>query len=129
MTREVARDTTLPRGGGPDGKQPIFCLKGDWVNCNRYMLHRDPEFWGSDASEFRPERWDGIRPHWYFVPFGGGPRICPANVMVATEAAYFLVRFCQRFETLESRDDEPYRPVLRAVVSNANGVKIAVRSR
>lgn len=129
MTRMSARNTTLPRGGGPDGNQPVFCAKGDLVNCNRYLLHRDQDYWGPDASEFRPERWDGIRPFWHFVPFGGGPRICPANIMAETEAAYFLARFCKRFKSLESRDDRPYVPALGAGVSNFHGVKIAVTSR
>ncbi|EHK21754.1 uncharacterized protein TRIVIDRAFT_191943 [Trichoderma virens Gv29-8] len=128
MTRVAGKDTTLPRGGGPDGQQPVFCAKGDLVVCNRYLLHRDPEYWGEDAAEFRPERWDGIRPFWNFVPFGGGPRICPANVMAVTEAAYFVARFCQKYKSIESRDDRPFTPVLHAGVSNLNGVKIAVTS-
>lgn len=53
MIRSAACDTTLPRGGGPDGKNPIFVEKGDIAHCNRYLLHRDPDFWGPDAIEFK----------------------------------------------------------------------------
>lgn len=126
MIRAAACDTTLPRGGGPDGKEPIFVAKGDVVHGNRYLLHRDPEFWGPDAAEFKPERWESIRPLWHFVPFGGGPRICPAHILASTEAAYLLTRFCQRFKTLEPRDPQPYVPVMRVGPSSLHGVKVAV---
>ncbi|KAF2773332.1 cytochrome P450 [Teratosphaeria nubilosa] len=126
MIRSAAHDTTLPRGGGPDGKQCIFIAKGDVVHGNRYLLHRDPEFWGSDAADFRPERWETVRPLWHFVPFGGGPRICPAHVLALTEAAYVLTRFCQRFKTLEARDPNPYVPLMRIGQSSLHGVKVAV---
>nr|WNS47918.1 CapC [Capnodium sp. TTI-000886] len=129
MIRVAAHDTTLPRGGGPQGKEKIFVAKGDVVHCNRYLLHRDPDFWGPDADQFRPERWDGIRPLWHFVPFGGGPRICPAHVLASTEAAYVLTRFCQRFSTLEPRDPLPYVPVMRVGPSSLHGVKVAVTPR
>ncbi|KAM0189352.1 hypothetical protein ACHAPI_010118 [Fusarium lateritium] len=129
MIRVAAHDTTLPRGGGPDGKQPIFCAKGDIVHCNRYLMHRDPDYWGPDATEFRPERWDGLRPLWHFVPFGGGPRICPAHILVATETAYVLARFCQKFKGLEARDERGYVPVMRVGPSSLNGVKVSVTPR
>ncbi len=75
-TREAAADTVLPVGGGPDGKQPIFVRKGTTVLWYVYAMHRRPDIYGSDAEEFRPERWDGLRPSWGFLPFNGGPRIC-----------------------------------------------------
>jgi cytochrome P450 monooxygenase len=126
MVRICTQDTTLPVGGGPDGKKPIYIQKGDIVHCNRYLMHRDPDTWGPDAEDFRPERWEDIRPLWRFVPFGGGPRICPAHILVATEASYVLVRFVQRFKYIEPRDVKPYTAVMRIGPSNLNGVKIGL---
>ena len=125
MVRIALRDTSLPVGGGPDGKAPIFVQKGDVVHCNRYLMHRDPDIWGKDAEEFRPERWEHIRPMWKFVPFGGGPRICPAHALVTTEASYIIVRFLQRFKTITARDMEPYQAVMRIGPSNKHGCKVA----
>ncbi|KAK5991437.1 Cytochrome P450 monooxygenase lepH [Cladobotryum mycophilum] len=125
MVRVALKDTTLPVGGGPDEKQPIFIRKGDIVKCNRYTMHRDPDVWGDDAEEFKPERWETARPMWKFVPFGGGPRICPAHVLVATEAAYVIFRVLQRVKAIEPRDSGPYVAVMRAGPSNKNGVKVA----
>jgi len=39
-------------------------------------MHRRRDIWGQDAAKFRPERWDGRRPGWEYLPFNGGPRIC-----------------------------------------------------
>jgi cytochrome P450 monooxygenase len=113
-------------GGGPDGKSPIFIQKGDVVHCNRYIMHRDKDYWGSDAEEFYPERWENLRPMWKFVPYGGGPRICPAHVMVDTECSYMIVRILQRFKAIESRDDRPYQAVMGAGPSNMYGVHIGL---
>ena len=70
------RDAVLPTGGGPNGASPIFVRKGQIVIYNVYAMHRDVSLWGSDANEFRPERWENLKPGWKYVPFGGGPRIC-----------------------------------------------------
>lgn len=126
MVRQALRDTTLPVGGGADQTAPIFVAKGDIVNCNRYLMHRDPEIWGEDAEVFDPERWRDARPMWKFVPFGGGPRICPAHVLVMTEASYVLCRFAQRFEKIEARDDRPWTEIMRIGPSNMHGVKVAM---
>ena len=88
-------------------------------------MHRDPDLWGPDAEIFRPERWQHARPMWSFVPFGGGPRICPAHVMVDTECGYAIVRLLQRFKEVVARDDEPYTGVMRVGPSNKNGCRVA----
>ena len=125
MVRVALNDTTLPVGGGPDQKSPIFVQKGDVAHCNRYMMHRDPDIWGADAEIFRPERWEDIRPMWKFVPFGGGPRICPAHVLVATEASFVIVKTLQRFKGLSAVDDKPYNAQMRIGPSNVHGVKVS----
>ena len=77
-SREAVRDTTLPRGGGPDEKSPVFIPKGMRVQYAVYALHRRKDLYGADAEEFRPERWsEGRLGHnWEYLPFNGGPRIC-----------------------------------------------------
>ena len=56
LSRNALRDTVLPRGGGPDGTQPIVVPKGAPVTCCLYLMHRREKEWGSDANAFRPER-------------------------------------------------------------------------
>jgi cytochrome P450 monooxygenase len=126
QVRCCVKDTTLPLGGGKDGKSPIYVRKGDVVQVNKNVMHRDKDVWGDDAEDFRPERWFGLRPYWNFVPFGGGPRRCPAQLLVTTEASYVISRFCRRFKAIENRDPSGYVPVMRAGPANKNGVQIAV---
>lgn len=73
------KDTWLPKGGGADGQSPIFVQKGQMVIWVLYSMHRRKDFWGQDAEEFRPERWEGLLPGFHFLPFNGGPRICPGK--------------------------------------------------
>ena len=69
-------DTVLPRGGGDDGQSPLFIPKGQLVHWSLYTMHRRKEFFGDDAEEFKPERWETLRTGWEYLPFSGGPRIC-----------------------------------------------------
>ena len=75
-SRSAVRDTTIPRGGGPDGQSKIFVRKGEQVDYSVHVMHRRKDIWGPDADEFRPERWVGRKPGWEYLPFNGGPRIC-----------------------------------------------------
>ena len=81
-SRRAREDTTLPRGGGANGDQPIFIPKGDFVGWSIYTMHRRKDIFGADAEDFRPERWldaeneTPLRPGWAYLPFSGGPRVC-----------------------------------------------------
>lgn len=75
-TSQAVRDTTLPSGGGPEGKGRVFVRKDQQVNYTVYALHRWEAFWGSDADAFKPERWLGRKFDWKYLPINGGPRIC-----------------------------------------------------
>ncbi len=75
--RQAVRDTTLPTGGGPDGKSPVFVRAGQSVFYSVHAMHRRKDLWGEDADEFKPERWEkGLKPGWTYLPFNGGPRVC-----------------------------------------------------
>ncbi|KAF2870936.1 cytochrome P450 52A12 [Massariosphaeria phaeospora] len=99
--RRALTDTTLPTGGGPDGKSPIYIRKHMPVDYSVYVMHRRKDLWGADADDFKPERWNGRRVGWEFLPFNGGPRICIGQQFALTEAGYTIVRLLQRFEAIE----------------------------
>lgn len=125
--RTATKNTTLPTGGGSDGSSPIFVPKGSKVQFSPYTMHRLPDVYGKDASEYRPERWQDLRPGWAYLPFNGGPRICPAQQFALTEAGYTIVRLLQEFESLESRDPEPLEVRVGLTLASANGTKVAFR--
>lgn len=66
--RYANKDTTLPRGGGKDGNSPIFIPKGSSCDFSVHVMHRRKDIWGPDADEFKPERWDGRKVGWEYLP-------------------------------------------------------------
>lgn len=105
-SRRAVRNTTLPRGGGPDGQSPIFIRKGEEVGYSVNVMHHRRDLWGEDAHEFNPERWVDRRHGWEYLPFNGGPRICLGQQFALTEAAYVIVRTLQKFSKIENLDPE-----------------------
>ncbi|KAK7748519.1 hypothetical protein SLS62_008559 [Diatrype stigma] len=109
-SRMAHRDTVVPCGGGPDGRSPLFVKRGSVVTYSTFVMHRRREFFGSDADAFRPERWapgEGLRPGWEYLPFNGGPRICPGQKFALAEASYTVARLLRAFEAIESRGLDP----------------------
>ncbi|CUM65896.1 uncharacterized protein PRCAT00003546001 [Priceomyces carsonii] len=104
--RVATKNTTLPRGGGPDGLSPVIIEKGRVIGYVISSTHRNPEFYGKDASVFRPERWSdkNLKPGWAYLPFNGGPRICLGQQFALTEASYIICRLAQMFPSLKSQD-------------------------
>jgi len=100
-TRSARFRTTLPRGGGPDGKSPIILEEGQHVHYTVFSLHRRKEAYGEDAEEFNPERWENLRVGaWDYLPFNGGPRICLGQQYALIEASFTVIRILQRFQIL-----------------------------
>jgi cytochrome P450 len=78
-SRTALRMTTLPTGGGEDGKSPILVRPGEAVTYFIYAIHRREDLYGPDAEKFRPERWEGeaLKDIGYgYLPFNSGPRVC-----------------------------------------------------
>jgi len=62
-----------------------------------YHTHRMPELF-SDPDAFLPQRWQTISPKIYeFMPFGGGPRMCPGSNLAWQELMVAISMLLQRF--------------------------------
>ncbi|GME30574.1 hypothetical protein M434DRAFT_84921 [Neofusicoccum parvum] len=89
-----------------------------------FVMYRRPEFFGPDAEDFRPERWGDLRPGWKFLPFNGGPRICPGQKFALTESSYTIARLMHAFKGIESLDGTEWREQLTLLLTINNGVHV-----
>ncbi|GIY20841.1 cytochrome P450 3A4 [Caerostris darwini] len=93
VSRECGEDVDLGE---------IKLKKGMGIQVPSYHLHRDPELWGSDASEFKPERFSPenkfkIHPM-AFQAFGQGPRNCVGMRFAYMEAKLALARLLSKYK-------------------------------
>ena len=112
--RGALQDTSLPRGGGPDGLSPIGMPKDTPVAYSPLTMQRREDLYPAPSptsftsfppvAEFCPERWMIWTPKsWQYIPFNGGPRICVGQQFALTEMAYTIVRLMQTFDRIEAR--------------------------
>ncbi|KAF2271625.1 putative cytochrome P450 alkane hydroxylase [Westerdykella ornata] len=124
-SRVAVRPTVLPVGGGPDGRSPILVHQNQPVSFFSYALHRRTDLFGPDAEEFKPERWETLRPGWTCTPFSGGPRVCLGQQFALTEAGYTIVRIVQMVGgRLESRDEHAWAEKMGLATCSFYGVKV-----
>ncbi|KAI3342751.1 cytochrome P450 [Ustulina deusta] len=135
--RLALKDTTLPRGGGADGTQPIAVLKDTAIAYSTLVMQRRSDLYPPvsekfpDPAEYCPDRWFVWQPRpWQYIPFNGGPRICIGQQFALTEITYVLTRLFQRFERVESfmHEIDGGKPTLKSeiVIQPGDGVKVAL---
>lgn len=135
--RYSLRDTTLPRGGGPDGLAPVGVRANSRVIYSTMLMQRDPDLYDGpdsknyfDPGKWIPERWvSGWSPRpWHFIPFNGGPRICIGQQFATIEMGYTIIRILQAYERIValpvSGKDRVEDPVLRFEVTLSPGSEL-----
>lgn len=136
--RQSLIDTTLPRGGGPDGSGHIGLRKETSVGYSTLVVHRRRDLYPPisdtfpyDPIEWVPERWATWTPKaWQYIPFNGGPRICIGQQFAIVEMGYTLCRIMQEFESVETKVDlrggvdEEKELKAEIVLTPANGVRV-----
>ncbi|KAG4416683.1 hypothetical protein IFR04_010201 [Cadophora malorum] len=135
-TRFCKKTTTLPVGGGPDGRSPLLVREGMPVAYSVYHMQRRNDLYGPDHLAFRPERWDGSELAsigWAYLPFNGGPRLCLGKDFGLMLASCAIVRIIQEHPGIKLVPgtvlEEPgtERQHLTLTLSNAQGCKVILR--
>ncbi|KAK4136474.1 cytochrome P450 [Trichocladium antarcticum] len=135
--RLALKDTTLPRGGGPAGTQPVKVLKDTPIAYSTLTMQRRADLYPpasatfADPEVFSPDRWFHWQPRpWQYIPFNGGPRICIGQQFALTEMGYVLTRLFQRFERIDNymAEVDGGEPKLRAeiVLQPGDGVRVGL---
>ncbi|XP_027079550.2 ent-kaurenoic acid oxidase 2-like [Coffea arabica] len=97
--------------------------KGWKVICWLRYVHADPKNF-EDPLSFNPDRWNGKPKPWTNLIFGGGPRICPGNMLGRMQIAIFIHHLVvgYRWELVNADAGMSYLPLPRPI----DGVEINI---
>ncbi len=75
---------------------------GTVLSVPAYTIHHSKEIWGSNAEEFKPERWEKLtgRQKTGFIPFSYGPRSCVGRNVAEMELALIVSTTFRRFDVV-----------------------------
>jgi cytochrome P450 len=137
----------------PDTGAAHILPPGTVVNVNCVALHRNPKYWGPDANEFRPQRWDGrvgqdddgpdaakrryatVRSPKHpgaFVPFGEGVRACLGRKFAEVEMAAVVATLFSEYNVEIARvggesEAEAIERAKGVVAGSSNQMAMAIR--
>ena len=78
---------------------------------NAHTTHKNPKYF-PDPEKFDPSRFEGSGPPPYtFVPFGGGPYMCPGKEYARLQILVFMHNIVTKFKWEKLIPDEKYEYV------------------
>nr|XP_028957184.1 cytochrome P450 714A1-like [Malus domestica] len=94
-------------------------------------LHRDPENWGPDADEFKPERFangvsEACKYPQAYMPFGYGSRLCIGQTFSMVQLKIVLSLTLSKFSFALSPNYQ-HSPVYKMLLLPKHGIKLLVR--
>ncbi|KAI9318806.1 cytochrome P450 [Dichotomocladium elegans] len=116
----------------PDG---THIRKGDYILWSPWSQGRSQDVWGSDAKEFRPERWitsDGDlrrESQGQWPAFHAGPRVCLGQHLATLEALVAIIFLLKKYKfSLVSGQDITYQISLTLPMKHGMMVNVEKRA-
>jgi benzoate 4-monooxygenase len=74
--------------------------EGTVLSVPSFTIHHDPDIWGADVEEFKPERWANLSPRQKvcFNPFSYGPRACVGQNVALMELSLIIGTAFRRYD-------------------------------
>eukprot|EP00200_Dunaliella_tertiolecta_P004527 CAMPEP_0202343324 /NCGR_PEP_ID=MMETSP1126-20121109/3494_1 /ASSEMBLY_ACC=CAM_ASM_000457 /TAXON_ID=3047 /ORGANISM="Dunaliella tertiolecta, Strain CCMP1320" /LENGTH=422 /DNA_ID=CAMNT_0048934377 /DNA_START=261 /DNA_END=1529 /DNA_ORIENTATION=- len=110
-----------------------YDIGGRPIYLPHFPIHRDPDYWGPDAAEFKPERWldeaylAKLHPCCY-MPFSKGARDCIGQTFAIMEVKTLLAMLYSNY-TFKYACAEPEGQAYRITSYPKNRVPVTVHSR
>jgi cytochrome P450 len=121
--RQALRDTQIGDQFIPEGTAIVIPI---------WYINRSPELWGSDASEFKPERWigenkkpnqnGGANSNYDFMTFLHGPRSCIGQSFAKAEMRCLLAAMVRSFTWELAMDDSKIVPCGVVTIKSEHGM-------
>lgn len=81
-----------------------------------HIHHASPTgYFGPNADEYRPDRWEKLKAGRAYIPFKSGPRICIEQRFAFAEAGSCIVRCMKELGGIESGDNRPSKEALTLI--------------
>ncbi|CAL2031258.1 unnamed protein product [Caenorhabditis brenneri] len=103
---------------------------GTYVQMDTWTLHQDPEIWGEDAKEFKPERWDREENlKGAYLPFGLGPRQCIGMRLAIMEQKILLTHILRKYSFERGAKTAVPLKLVGSATTSPENVYLHLRSR
>jgi cytochrome P450 len=104
---------------------------GAKVAFSPYVMHHHPRYWDR-PGEFDPGRFSAdqtaTRPHYAYLPFGGGPRRCVGMRFAQIEGQLIIAILAQSF-AVRLKPGWEVRPTARVTLQPRPGVEMLLQQR
>jgi len=122
---------TLRKATKTDYIDGILVPKGTLLHIPIRVINTYQGFWGADAEEFRPERWeklpDTIHPTLSFMTFIAGPHHCIGKTMAVVEMKAILAILVSQFSFEPSYSGQRAKPTTAVTMKPDDNLPLRVK--